>query len=219
MAIIQSLLIGNPTLLNKQCISSFIDMGHEFHLYVYENFMIPGIKLMDANEILPKSSIFRYQNGFGKGSVSAFSNLFRYKLLFEKGGWWVDTDVFCLKKFDFTTEYVFASERTKSGEETPASCVIYVPNKSEIMKYCIDEVSKKDLAKIKWREIGPSLLTRAIKRYELDSYLKPYYLFCPVDWWDVPVDMDKINKKHSPFAIHYWNQMFQDSKKRSSLKL
>src|SRR5262249_54280435 len=41
-----------------------------------------------------QDKVFVYQaEGFGKGSPSAFSNYFRYKLLAEKGGWWIDTDV------------------------------------------------------------------------------------------------------------------------------
>jgi hypothetical protein len=36
--------------------------------------------------------------GIGRGSVSAFSNLFRYYLLHQMGGWWVDADVVCLSE-------------------------------------------------------------------------------------------------------------------------
>lgn len=37
----------------------------------------------DAREILPESEVFTYASGFGKGSPSAFSNYFRYKLLLD----------------------------------------------------------------------------------------------------------------------------------------
>ena len=44
---------------------------------------------------------------------SGFSNFFRYKLLLERGGWWVDADMVCLRPFAFDKEHVFASEVSK----------------------------------------------------------------------------------------------------------
>ena len=41
--------------------------------------------------------MFSYTDGFARGSFSAFSNLFRFKMLFEKGGIWSDPDVLCLR--------------------------------------------------------------------------------------------------------------------------
>src|SRR5262245_44909746 len=99
MTLVQSMWIG-PTLpaLQQLCIRSFLAHGHTYHLYTFEDVAgIPdGTVVCDASTILPEQSIFRYQEGFGKGSYSAFSNLFRYKLILERGGWWVDTDIACL---------------------------------------------------------------------------------------------------------------------------
>lgn len=36
--------------------------------------------------------------------------MFRYKLILERGGWWVDLDTVCLRPFDLDLEHVFASE-------------------------------------------------------------------------------------------------------------
>ena len=85
--IIQSLWIGDE-LSNMEQLSakSFIDHGHTYHLYTYGDVKnIPeGVIVKDGNEILLESEIFRYKNG----SVSAFSNLFRFALLYKKGGCW-----------------------------------------------------------------------------------------------------------------------------------
>jgi hypothetical protein len=101
--IIQSLWIG-PELskLEQLCLKSFIDNGHEFHLYTYAEIKnVPeGVIIKDGNEILDESEIFRYKNG----SVSAFSNLFRLTMLYKKGGYWVDTDVICVRPFKFDEE-------------------------------------------------------------------------------------------------------------------
>ena len=67
---------------------SFINHGHSFDLYTYDLKMtVPGgVRLKDASQILKKRDYFTYKTGPGKGSPSAFSNLFRYKLLYERGG-------------------------------------------------------------------------------------------------------------------------------------
>ena len=107
--IIQSLWIGKPlSKLEQLSIKSFIDNGHEYHLYVYDNIQnIPeGTIIKDANEILNKDEIFYYKNG----SVSAFSNLFRFTLLYKKGGYWADTDLICTKPFHFKQDFVISSE-------------------------------------------------------------------------------------------------------------
>jgi hypothetical protein len=53
--------------------------------------MIAILSYMDGNEILPEKSIFTYQQEPGKGSYGGFAKFFRYMLLFQKGGCWVDT--------------------------------------------------------------------------------------------------------------------------------
>ena len=106
LPIIQSLWIGDPlSNLEKLCAESFLDNGHEFHLYVYDDVGgIPdGVTVKDGNEILPATRIFHNK----RSSVAPFSDLFRFALLARKGGWWVDMDTICIKPFDFDDEIVF----------------------------------------------------------------------------------------------------------------
>src|SRR5436309_1671397 len=80
---------------------SFVDFGHEYVLYSYRKFDVPaGVELRDGNEILPEACVFFYgeRAEVGRGSISAFSNVFRYHLLHQMGGWWVDADVVCLSE-------------------------------------------------------------------------------------------------------------------------
>ena len=104
---IQSLWIGaDLSNVEKLCVQSFLDHGHEFHLYTYGNIGgIPqGAIIKDANEILPQSEIFQNR----RGGVAAFSDWFRYALLHKRGGFWVDMDVVCVKPFSFDSDIVFA---------------------------------------------------------------------------------------------------------------
>lgn len=112
LPIIQSLWIGDDlTNMEKLCIQSFIDNGHEFHLYTYTDIGgIPeGTIVKDGNEILPESEIFKTKH---RSSVSKFSDWFRYALLSKHGNFWVDMDLICIRPFNFTDEIIFrAKER------------------------------------------------------------------------------------------------------------
>ena len=168
--VVQSFWFGSRLpALQVLSLRSFLAHDHEYHLYTFdpvEN--VPdGVRLMDASAILPRDSVFTYQKGFGRGSASAFSNLFRYKLLHERGGWWVDTDVVALRPFDLDSEFVFATERDIHGETTTASCVIKSPAGADYLRYCLDECQRRDRTAIVWGEIGPRLVDQAIERFSL----------------------------------------------------
>ena len=94
------------------CLKSFVENGHTVHLYTYDKIgNIPdGVIIKDGNEILDKSEIYTYKNG----SVSAFSNLFRFTVLYKKGGYWIDTDLLCVKPINYKEEFVFSSEPNKN---------------------------------------------------------------------------------------------------------
>jgi hypothetical protein len=107
--IIQGLWIGNElSRFEYNSIKSYIKQGYEYHLYTYEKVKnIPkGVILKDGNEILDNRYIFYYE-----GSIAPFSDIFRYKLLFDKGGVWSDCDIINVKRMP-NLEYIFVSERT-----------------------------------------------------------------------------------------------------------
>ena len=62
---------------------------------------------MDGNKIMSKDEIFQL-----KSTYLPFADIFRYKMLYLNGGYWVDLDMIAIKPFDFKSEYVFSSERT-----------------------------------------------------------------------------------------------------------
>jgi hypothetical protein len=212
---VQSLWIGAYLpLIHRLSIQSFLQHGHAYHLYAYgEVDDVPaGTTICDAADVLSRESIFCYQEGFGKGSYSAFSNLFRYKLLFEKGGWWVDTDVVCLKPFDFEDTYVFATEQKPDRTTRVASCVIKSPAGADYLRYCLDVCDAKDKAKVVWGEIGPWLMDDAINRFNLHEYCAPVHVFNPIDYFKftdiLAPDFDPTRLAGS-YAVHLWNQKWR----------
>ena len=164
--------------MEQLSIASFLQNGHEYHLYVYDELKNVPVNtvIKDATEILPASRIFQYKH---QASYAGFANFFRYKLLLERGGWWVDTDVICLKPFDFREEYVFSSEVDKEYDVI-ASAVIKAPAGSRVMAYAWEVCEEKDPRQLMWGETGPQLITSAVRKYSLEHYKKPALFFCPL---------------------------------------
>lgn len=57
-----------------------------------------SVRASAASEILPRSALYRDETG-GRhdGTVSQFTNYFRYVMIARTGLIWIDTDVICLK--------------------------------------------------------------------------------------------------------------------------
>jgi hypothetical protein len=200
--------------MQQLAVRSFLQNGHEFYLFAYDTIddVPPGTTVCEAREIFPRERVFSYQHGFGKGSYSAFSNLFRYQLLLERGGWWVDTDVVCLRPFDFDGEYVFASEHNDDFTVNAATCVVKAPARSPLLQYCVDVCLARGKEEIKWGDLGPSLLEEAIARFALGSCLQPVSAFTPINWFetaDLLTPGFDIGRLRDSYAIHMWNQMWK----------
>src|SRR6266850_663262 len=209
--IIQGLWIG-PELsaLEQLSIASFLQNGHEYHLYVYE---VPqnvpaGTVIRDAREILPSSMIFLYRE---YQSYAGFANFFRYKLLLERGGWWVDSDTVCLKQFDFPQEHVFATEICNELEVINCGA-IKTPQGSPVMAYAWDVCQTKKPEQLVWGETGPKLMGEAVRKFSLQEHAQPHYAFCPISYseWDKVLDPDaEVVYGKGTYAIHLWNEMWR----------
>lgn len=208
---IQTLWIGEAlTPMERLCLTSFLEHGHDVHLYTYAEVRnVPGgVVVRDAAEILPASRIFRYRE---HDSVAGFANFFRYKLLHERGGWWVDTDIICLRPFTFAEEYVFAAEISYK-QRIVNNCVLRAPAGSAILERAWRTCDARDPTTLKWGETGPKLLTQLVTDFALDRYIQPPEVFCPIPWsdWRKFVDPDaRIKLPGKTHAVHLWNEMWR----------
>ena len=208
--IIQGLWIGpDLSVMEQLSIASFISNGHEYHLYVYDELKnIPERTVVkDASEILPASRIFQYKHF---PTYAGFANFFRYKLLLERGGWWIDTDTVCLKPFDFPEKHVFATE-ISGGEEVVTSGIIKAPIGSPVMAYAWEVCQTKEPERLVWGETGPRLMGEAVREFSLERFQKPHHVFCPLDYsdWHRVLEAEAEPKLDGAYAIHLWNERWR----------
>ena len=223
--IAQGLWVG-PKLSRMEyySIKSFLNLGFTFHLYVYEKVKnIPkGTIVKDGNVIMPAKEVFDL-----KSTYLPFSDIWRYKLLHDKGNYWVDLDMIAIKKFDFKEKYVFSSERTiqegafrSYSKRVPNIGVLKAPKGSpfylEAYKKCLEfNKNNKNDDKLKYMK----MLRKLIIKHDMDKYVKDPKLFCNLDWWHareafephkeykkkygvVPVPVNKMTQ--GVYTIHFW---------------
>jgi mannosyltransferase OCH1-like enzyme len=196
--------------MEQLTIRSFQAHQHPFHLYAYE--LIEGVPegtvVLDANQILPQSSIFQYKD---HATYAGFANFFRYKVLLERGGWWVDMDTVCLAPFNFRTEYVFSSE-VDQGKIQVNCAAIKAPAGSALFQHVWDYCKRRDPNEIQWGETGPHLMDRAVRELGLSEFVQPPKVFSPIDH----PDWESILKRSANHefgsetrAVHLWNEMWR----------
>lgn len=183
--IIQSLWIGKIGLLERLSIASFMAHGHRVELYTYEDVgaLPDGAVRKDAREILPESAIFRYTHGKERGGISAFADLFRYKLLALKGGWWCDMDVICLKPLVFTEPLVLASERARFGRIKVCVGVMRAPAGHALMQRCFERADAIERGRVRFAQMGEPVVRAVVDQLGLREAVRPPEDFNPICWW------------------------------------
>jgi hypothetical protein len=209
----QSFWAGGPlTPYEWFCLKSFIDCGHAFDLYTFDaSIVVPtGVRMCDAAELFDPEEFFVYEDGFGKGSPSAFANCFRYKLLARKGGWWVDTDVVCLAENIPGFSDFFAWQEA----DLIACGVLFFEPGHPLMVRCLEEALKLGRA-VRWGDTGPILFTRVVGELGYGHRALPSSICYPVHHSDA-ADVLRPSKSASvgqrtatSLFIHLWNAMLQ----------
>ena len=214
--IVNGLWIGSRlSKIELLTIKSFIDNGHEFHLWAYEPIetrLPEGVIVEDANEIVEASKIFRYKYandfGHGKGSVSGFSDIFRYKLLYERGGWWTDMDVTCLHPLNIELPYFFRSHH----ELFLVGNIMKAPKGSELMGLCYEEACETiDENNKDWHK-PIEILNKYVDELDLNQYV-----FCGYsneDKWDEMklYAKGKVEIPGKYLILHWMNEEWRSRK-------
>ncbi|MHB1036578.1 MAG: glycosyltransferase [Pirellulales bacterium] len=170
------------SLMEQLTLRSFTACGHKFALWLYgplDSDVPAGVEIRDAQEVLPAKDVFCYQAGPRPGSYAGFSDVFRYKLLYDHGGWWSDLDVACLRPLDFEQWYAFSP----SDGLGLIGNVMKAPPRSDLMRRCfLWAVKHVDAQNTDW--LKPiRVLVAEVRRMRLAEYVLPPNVISP-QWKD-----------------------------------
>lgn len=157
----------------------------------------------------------------GGGGVAAFSDYFRFNLLYSKGGVWVDLDMICLNYTDLTQEYIFSQEidhdKTKARVTTS---FLKFPKGSDFGKNLIQDAEKiiDNRKIIPWGIIGPWFLADEVEKYHLQKYKWDYRQTCQISCHKVKNFISKRKKidETKPF-LHLFSEMWRSKKMEKNL--
>lgn len=193
------------------CLSTFLHAGIGVELYSYHPVagLPDGAILKDAREILDRDVAF-YQHEFDGPSPSLHSNEFRYALLDELGGWWVDTDVMLLAPAlpDVACFLAHQSDRELNG------AVMRFPAGHPLIRAARDRTSRRS-RDARWGDVGPKLLTEL--QPEFASRMQPSpreaaYAIGSDEFQKflLPEACDEVEQRISGSAfVHLWNEMWR----------
>jgi len=228
LPIIHSLWIGNSlSNLEKLCVQSFLDHGHEFHLYVYDEIDgIPsGATVKNANEIISSIEVFQFNN-----SYTQFSDLFRYEMLYKVGGFWVDMDTACIKPFAFADEIVIQTHPNFLSRFI--NTTIGFPAGHESMQKLLTQCRNIGMPKHYFEFLR--LFSQMVVEHKLERYAQPPLCFSsPVDPFldyypdgiDLPVVTHAVHISNSSIAkarygkndIFHPDSLFERLKKKHGI--
>ncbi len=171
--------IGSYQLL---CLRSFARRGHHVEVFSYDSDLnLPGwLERRNAAEILPREQVLRRSEG-KRTAINA--NLFRYALLHQRGGWWIDPDIVLLKP-DLPAERAFFAGQ--DNFKCTSTGVLRFPKGHPIMKAALETALSLQDAIPEWERAGALLLTDLILRNGLGSEFSTRGPLGPVSWFDVP---------------------------------
>ncbi|RTJ58246.1 glycosyltransferase [Campylobacter jejuni] len=203
-------------------IKSWLDNGYKFHLYTYKlsdkiflkfQELFDNFTLKDANEIVPFEEYFSDDRGAG---VAAFSDFFRFNLLYLRGGVWVDLDMVCLNPYDYNEkEYIFSKEIDDDPNKTRiTTSLLKFPKQSEFGKLIIDEAKNiiDNRKIIPWGVIGPDFLAKWVKECRLEKHALDYKDTCQIPWSNARDFIDKKTFDESRPCLHLFSEMWRNYK-------
>ena len=221
--------------LERACMNSVRRQGHRLVLWCYDEPMhVPdGVDLRDAAEILPRNRIIRHQSG----SVSLFSNLFRYELQRRGLGTWLDCDVYLLKPLECSAPYLLSEYEPGAINagvlRTPPDLPLLAPlialfeertvppwltPRARIAAHWrLRRNGRTDLSKMPWGSAGPAAITAMARRFGLDRWAVPAEVHSPVDWQDAGWIADPGIALEDVIAaetvsVHLWNERIKHFK-------
>ncbi len=209
MAIFRTFFFGQLTGFELTCLKSFVDHGHQVIVHSYEDLHLPDfLTAADAETVVPQKQMFFMADGFGKGSVAGFSDIFRYALCAKFNDYWIDTDVICLSDNWPDDENLLVA-----GWERPDSAANGILKLQSGLAEELRQRATELGSEIQWADGGPRLLTKMVRERQLESYVLPEHAFyaIPIEnwtWFHLPQFREAVHRLTSrSLASHLWHEM------------
>lgn len=193
------------SLLEQICMESFVKHGHSLNVFTYDDLVVPeGVITLDARQILPHEKLFFFDN-----SPSAFSNIFRYKLILETGGWWVDTDVLCLTDEIPNCDYAWAYQ----DPDQINGAILKLPKGDPLCAELLEQSIERSKNITAWGQLGPGLLTELLSDANPADHFGSQQEFYPTHWIDahlcwMPGRASFIHSRiENATFLHLWNSL------------
>lgn len=204
--LLQSFWHGRPLgWVERACLRSMVAQGHAVHLYSFdpvEN-LPEGVVNMDAEEVTPRTSLFQFDGVLGLaniGSFAPFSDWFRYNLIRQTDGLWIDTDAYLLSPLIFLRRHVYAWESKRvvgagilglpRDSEILGTLIAYMTPPIEFSPWVPEQVRKAALEKLdgaplhvgalRYASWGPPALSWAVRHHRKAWMALPGSSFYPV---------------------------------------
>ena len=208
------------SLYENFCLLSFVKNNFEVNLWTFDSLDVPnGVSLKNASIFYNKSDIQKFTQDNQIGSLAAFSDAIRYDILNAYGGWWFDTDCFCLKdESEFkklTLEKSIIAGREDSNHINGAVLNFIDPCVSKKSLEMCRNICEEKNYNFKWGDIGPKLITELVNVLDLESNILDVEYFYSVHYKDAltlldPLKTEQIELKiKNSFSIHLWNEILR----------
>ncbi|MEM7619934.1 MAG: hypothetical protein AAF228_05660, partial [Pseudomonadota bacterium] len=231
---------GSLSYIEQLCLTSALQAGHEVTLYTYYDVLnVPnGVDVRDAREIMPEDQLIKYDKK-GKISYALGSDIFRYSLMQQSKGYWIDTDVYILKPLVFEQDIVLGWQY----ENSVNGAVLYIKQNTLLLRKLMEHVTSypcippwwsirnkgsqklkalfgvpKPVERMKWGVYGPHAITYFVKELQLENQIMSQDIFYPNPWQNskdiffAGFDISSCVTSNTK-AIHLWNENIKEFKK------
>jgi glycosyltransferase involved in cell wall biosynthesis len=193
--------------------------GHPVRVWSYSpqklEFLLPhGIEVRAADDVMPRGLFERIVAG---SEIRYFSDIFRYAVLYEHGGLWMDSDMVLLRPFPFRGDHFFNLQWRSGPKNEHFVCgnVMYAEPYSRHVRNLYETSVDRFFASRGWAfgDVGPKLLSDYIASEagaELRDRLFSPVFFNPIDWteidrFDKPIgELAEYLNDERVFGIHLW---------------
>jgi FkbM family methyltransferase len=192
--------------------------GHPVRVWSYsprrlEFLQSRGVEVRPADDVMPRSL---FEHIVAASEIRYFSDIFRYAVLYEHGGLWMDSDVILLRPFPFRGDH-FLNLQWRGGHRGHFICgnVMYAEPFSRHLRALYETAIERFFEARSWEfgMVGPKLLSDYVASdagVELRERLFSPMFFNPIDWteidrFDKPLWKltDYLNDERV-FGIHLW---------------